>query len=649
MLKQTVSINLMDLDEAIKFFTEALARNPGDVEARGNRGTAKRLQGHFAEAIKDLDLALKLSPTHTEFLASKGAALASLRRPKDAMICFDAALATNPGSALSWYERGVALLALERADEALKNFDRAIKLAPTHALSWLRRGDAIRAVGRLADALASYDRSLSLDAPSAEAHFSCGSVLLELNRPAEALFSFDQTLLIDASLAPAHNNRGLALEKLQRKTEALASYEQALRSRPNYAEAHNNRGNVLRIFERYEESLQALDLAIALRPNFVIAHNNRGLTLRAMNCPTQALAAFDRALEIDPTCAPAISNRGVELQCMHLLDEAIDCQTRAIALQPNFTGAHFNESIHRLLKGDLLSGFEKYEWRWTQDWATKNPVVAHKPLWLGKENIAGKTIYLHAEQGAGDTIQFCRYAKDVAARGARVILEVAPHLKDLLENLDGIDQLISTRKAVPYFDFHCPLLSLPLAFKADLSNISGEPYLQSETATIQRWRSKIGLSQQRRIGVAWRGRAEHKKDHQRSISFSQFRQIFDISSAFEFICLQNEIIAAEQNAVASESHLRSFLPDIDSFADTAAMISLMDIVITVDTSIAHLAGALGKEVWILLPFTPDWRWMLDRSDTPWYRSAELIRQPKPSDWESVLAAVKDRLSRRLVS
>lgn len=465
------------------------------------------------------------------------------------------------------------------------------------------------------------------------------------NQAAAARGLFEQALKINPQHLGALNNYGNVLRVLNRPEEALASYDRALRLQPDYAEALANRGAALQDLERYAEALESYDRALQIRPDFAEALSHRGNALRALNRNGEALQSYDRALCVRPGYAEALNNRGAALQDLKRHTDAMESCVRALQLEPGYAEAHWNEALCRLILGDFAKGWAKYEWRRK----TKPGLSAERnfsqPLWLGQESLAAKSILLHAEQGLGDTLQFCRYAKQVAALGARVVLEVQPALKTLLQDLEGVSLVLGRGEPLPDFDCHCPLLSLPLAFKVDLGNISGEPYLHSEPKKRAQWQERLGASTQPRIGLVWSGSTGHQNDHNRSLALADMRGL--LSEQADCYCLQKELRPADRAELANTPGIEFLGEAFEDFSDTAAVVALMDLVITVDTSVAHLAGAMGKEVWLLLAYSPDWRWLLERSDSPWYRSARLFRQSAPGDWAGVLAQVQAALTLRL--
>jgi tetratricopeptide (TPR) repeat protein len=356
----------------------------------------------------------------------------------------------------------------------------------------------------------------------------------------------------------------------------------------------------------------------------------------------EALASYSLALQICPDHAPAHHARALALQYLQRFDEALVGYQRAQQIKPSYAEAHFGEGVCRLLAGDFKEGWPKYEWRWRlKDFAAARPLFA-QPAWLGREDVRGKTVLLHAEQGLGDTLHFCRYAPVLVEMGARVVLRVQAPLQTLLGSLKGVSQVVSEWEPLPEFDFHCPLLSLPLALNtAVLSDIPApSSYLWADPEQIQYWQEKLGKAHKPKVGLVWSGNSKYKNDRHRSLPFNELKALFDLD--LEFVSLQKEVKPSEMNALQASPVLQ-VAEELQDFSDTAALVSLLDRVITVDTSVAHLAGALGKPVWILLPYAPDFRWLVGRNDSPWYPTAQLFRQPAFGDWSSVIADLKNAL------
>ena len=370
------------------------------------------------------------------------------------------------------------------------------------------------------------------------------------------------------------------------------------------------------------------------------------MTLHELKRFDDALASYDRALAVRPDYAEALSNRGNTLHELKRFDDALASYDRALAVRPDYAEAHLNKSLLQLLTGDLEAGWREYEWRWKNESLEGFKRDFPQPLWLGENGIEGKTILLHSEQGFGDTIQFCRYVPLVAVRGARVLLEVPATLQGVMASFAGVAQVISGKGQLPHIDLHCPLLSLPLAFGTRIESIPANvPYLTVPSEYARNWNFTLGTKRRPTIGLAWSGGQAHKDDHNRSISLRSLLKLLDVNA--NFVSLQKDVRPDDAAVLKERSDLVHLGDKLKTFSDTAAVISNLDLVISVDTSVAHLAGALAKPVWVLLPFIPDWRWLLDREDSPWYPTARLFRQNAWGDWSGVISRVVSELEKPL--
>ncbi|MEZ5563498.1 MAG: tetratricopeptide repeat-containing glycosyltransferase family protein [Gammaproteobacteria bacterium] len=538
------------------------------------------------------------------------------------------------------YRRGNELYRLGRMAEALASLEAALGLQPRHPGALLSIGATLHQLGRFDAALQSFDRLLSVQPKSIDALYNRGTTLLALQRWSEALLSYDRVLALRSGHADAWVNRGLALQNLHRQEEALASFDQALKRQPRHVEAHNNRGTALQNLNRHSEALASFDQAIALRPNYADALNNRGNALDALDRPLEALESIDRALRLRPDFAMAWNNRGVVLRNLNRLDEALQSTERAMALQPQYPDAHWNRSLILLMRGDFRAGWAEYEWRLSVPSLGNRPRPYAQPRWRGGEDLTGKTILVYAEQGLGDTLQFCRYTSLLADRGARVVLEVQRSLRTLLAGLAGVDELLCPGDELPPFDLYSPLLSLPLAFATDLESIPApRSYLAADPLRVEVWRSRLHTqcadTSARRIGLVWAGNPSLTQDRHRSIPLASLLLL--AAPGLQLCSLQKDLRPGDRELLAAHPEIPHFGDELNDFADTAALIESLDLVISVDTAVAHLAGALGKPVWILQRYSPDFRWLLGRDDSPWYPSARLFRQPQRGDWDSVIA------------
>jgi tetratricopeptide (TPR) repeat protein len=477
------------------------------------------------------------------------------------------------------------------------------------------------------------NRAIDINPSSFAAHLNIGLSLKALNRVEEAIVSYDKAILLMPELSDAHNNRGVALEELGRLKEAIDCYNQAITLNPNYTIAYCNRGIALSKMGMLEDAILSFDQSLVLDPNDAIAFADRGKALRKLGRHEDALEDFNNALELNPNFAQAYADKGLILMELGEVKDAIVCYDHAIALNPGYIEAKWNKSLALLVMGNFEDGLQLHELRWTNKQLKMRQRDYVQPLWLGRESLAGKTILLHAEQGFGDTIQFCRYAKMVQDLGAKVIIEAPTSLLSLLSVLDGVDDLVAVDSNLPVFDFHCPLLSLPFAFNTTIQTIPiALSYLSSNTLKRQYWLTRLGHQTKNRIGLVWSGNPSHANDHNRSLKLMNLLK--ELPDGFEYVSLQKEVRFEDQEALASAA-IAHFGADLQDFSDTAALCDLMDLVITVDSSVAHLSAALGKPTWILLPYVPDWRWLLGRDDSPWYPSVKLYRQGADRKWDSV--------------
>ncbi len=519
---------------------------------------------------------------------------------------------------------------------------------PNHSEALGLLGVAALTTGRLDIATAFLRRAVAAAPASASIQCNLGECLRRQGKFPEAAACFSEAIRLDPSLAVAHNNLGILLSDSDAITEAIAAFRAAININPGYAEAHANLANVLRETGRLDEALSECARSIDLMPNLALNHNNLAVTLVAAGRLSDGLVAYRRAIQLNPHYAEAWSNLANALMALGSGDDAVSAARRAIELEPATVQFHWNYAAILLRTGDFAAGWREYEWRWKQQSRFPRPKPRFQPPrfamppWDGTP-LRGKTILLHAEQGFGDSIQFSRYAPLVANLGGRVILEAHPELCRLFSTLPGVQQIIARGEPLPRFDAHCPLMSLPLAFGTLLETVPGAvPYLFADPKAVEEWNHKVGPHDNRpRIGLCWAGSPTHHDDRNRSISLRQLSAL--AAPHVTFHALQKNVPTDAFSNLPQAFAVVDHRSELGDFADTAALIANLDLVITVDTSVAHLAGALGKPTWVLLPTNPDWRWLTDRPDSPWYPTMRLFRQQSPGDWETVLRRVKAAL------
>lgn len=564
-------------------------------------------QGQLVQAERAFSQLVHAHPAWGEALHMHGVCLLQLKQHGPALLALQAAAQHLPQDPSVHSNLGLVLRALQRHEESLAAYDQALQRKPDFAQAWANRGNALR----------------------------------DMRRGEEAMASYQKALECQPQYAQALHGLGLACGDVGRWPESLAAFDAALALKPDYAVALMDRGNTLRELERVPEALQSYERALQLNPQYAQAWSNRGVVLKRLGRLEEAAASYERAIALDAGFVDAMVNYATLLKDMMRLPAAVAMNQRALAMDADNSGAHLNLAICYLVSGAWREGWTHYEWRWKTEQLKDGARNFTQPQWRG-ESLQGLTILLHAEQGLGDTLQFCRFAQMLAARGARVLLEVQAPLLGLLAALPGVHGLLARGQPLPAFDVHCPLLSLPLALGLTLENLPpAQAYLRADAQAIPLWLQRVGPRGALRVGVVWSGRPEHKNDHNRSIALAEFARIFRPEQRYH--CLQKEFRPVDAQALATRGDVTVWDSGLQSFADTAALIATMDLVVSVDTSVAHLAAAMGKPVWLLLPFSPDWRWVVGRDDSPWYPHMRLFRQTDTGQWAPVLEQIHQAL------
>jgi len=520
---------------------------------------------------------------------------------------FAQAIARDPRQIGAHNNLGVALRRQGKIDEAMVRYRLALALDPGHAPAHNNLGEALASKGEDAAALACYERAVACDPAYVDAHFNLGNAHFTKGRFAKAAASFERAVALRPDHVTALNGLALALEKSGRLDEAVRHYRRALELKPG--DPH-------------------------VRFNMILALKDNGRLDEAVDCCRQILAAR-------PTFAEAHSNLGAVVQAQGKLDEAMACYRRALELKWEYPDAQVNAALLHLMRGEFEAGWEKYEWRFKRlDYDKRD---FRQPMWQG-EPLAGKRILLHAEQGFGDSIHFLRYLPLVLARGGAVTVEVQRALVRLAAGIPGRFVVVSKGAPLPDFDLHCPLASLPRIFATRLDNIPAEvPYLFPRKATVNRWKHLLGPKPGLKIGLVWAGSARHVNDRNRSFALARLRPLIEAVPA-RWFSLQTGP-AARELAELPPGRIVDLAKHLRDFSETAGAIANLDLLISVDTAPVHLAGALAKPAWVMVPFVPDWRWLLERESSPWYPSLRLFRQPALGDWDSVLRRVKAELER----
>jgi tetratricopeptide (TPR) repeat protein len=569
-----------------------------------------------------------------------GLLLTDRHDPAGALGHYDAAVELGAASADLFFRRGELLRTIGRLDEALNSYDKALALKPDAKACWNSRGVVLEGLGHLSQAVESHDRAIALDAEYVLSHHNRGSALLKLGLLEEAVEAFEQGLARNPAIPETWNFKAVALALMERYDQALVSSDRALELRPYYPEAHNNRSIALRALKRTDEALAAAEAALVARPNFPEALNSKGSALSKLNRFDEACDAYRNALAGKPNDAAIHLNLGMALEALGDLDGAQAAFATAHALAPALPDARFASGLAHIRAGDIRSGFKLYETRWTQKGGPRHSHPEHS-LWLGETPLGERTLLVHAEQGFGDVIQFCRFAP-LAAPPSRLVLQVQPSLKRLLASLDGAGAVCAVGEAPPSFDVHIPIMSLPLALDLGLEDLAPHsPYLHASPVLVERWRQRLPPADGPRIGLAWSGNPGHDNDHNRSMTLEHLDPLLRCKA--QFVSLQKDYRADDLERLRRSPDILRYDDELGDFADTAALVACCDLVIAVDTAVAHLAGALNKPLWLMLPRFCDWRWMNGREDSPWYPAATLFRQGAFGDWTGVIERVAARL------
>jgi tetratricopeptide (TPR) repeat protein len=635
-------------------------------------------QGRVDQAQQAFLAVLALSPQEFDALNMLGVIAMQKRDLPRAIDLLQKAVAADPEAGMAYANLGIALLDSAQTEQALATFDKATALEPSLE-SWFGRGMAQQALKRWEEAIASFKQALALQPAYVEAHFNSGTAYLELKRFEEAAASYDQTLALQPGYVSALINRGHARVALGQADKALADYEEACKLEPRRHAAWVGRGTALGALGRPQDALMCYDKALAIMPQQPSTLIDRGTLLQKLKRLPEAIASYRQVLAKVPDHAIALANLSGALRDMEQHQEALACAQRAIAIDPQLAGAHTNLgnalldlarpdeaarafdhalklapeelevqwalSWSLLLDGHWERGLPLMEVRWQRSTFTSQRRAFKQPLWLGDADLRGRTILLHAEQGLGDTLQFCRYVPLVTALGARVLLEVQPTLKGLMASLagDAVQVIGEGEGPLPDFDFHCPLMSLPLAFKTTPSSVPAQAsYLKAPARAVQAVRERLGPADLPRIGLVWSGNVHHRHNRQRSVPLETL--LASLPKAAQYYVLQKDLMDSDAQALNKYPELIRLPELLEGFDSTAALVEQMDLVITIDTSIGHLAGALGRPTWLLLSRLPDWRWLMNRADTPWYPSFHLLRQAAWGQWDAPLKELGETLS-----
>jgi tetratricopeptide (TPR) repeat protein len=594
------------LDAAAACYRRALELNPRLAEVYLNLALVEQVRGHLDEAESGFRRATELKPDLAEAWSNLGNLLEQKKRREEAEPYFRKAIELKPGFAEAHYNLANLLEVREQWAEAAEHFEQAVQLKPGFSEAWANLGNLRQLQKRYEESERCHREAIRLRPDWADAHYNLGNVL-----------------------AVTHRNEAAVLE-----------FQEALRLNPMLTKARNNLGNILRTLERYEESVQEYKKIPQGDIEFGGAYNNMGLALLGLGHHQEAIAAIQQTLELVPGMAEAYCNLGAVYHAMNRLDAAELCYRQAQKISPELPKNRMNLGLIHLAKGQFETGWREYEWRWEGAPLLQRPFP--QPQWQG-EPLNGARILIHAEQGYGDTLQFLRYVPMVQQAGGRVVLEVQSRCVRLARELPGVEEVVAYGDALPQFDCHTPLLSLPRIFGTTLETIPAEvPYLRIPEEARRKMDAVAWPEGRLKVGLNWAGNPSFKNDRYRfrSLNFSDFERFLDLEDA-QFYSLQMGVPAEQLRQDAGP--IVDLAELTDDMADTAAQMERMDLVISADTSVAHLAGALGKTVWVPLPYTADWRWLLGRMDSPWYPTLRLFQQKKPGEWAPVAEAIREAL------
>jgi tetratricopeptide (TPR) repeat protein len=594
---------------------------------------AHQRSGRAADAERVCRAILSADPGHAQTLHLLGLIEHQRGRSAEAIERIRMAIMRDGRDPAFHHNLGNVLRALDRLAEAIDCYERALALAPTSVDTLYNLGNTYQDLGQPERAAAYFERALRVNPEAVELHHNLGTALQDLGRLEEAIGCYRKALALRPDLIESLANLAGALQAQGDLDPAKACYERALELRPDHVESHIGLGVVLRAQGQLEEAVARYQRALALMPDHPESRNNLGVALVDLGQPQEAIPHYERALTLQPNRAETHSNLGIALQRQGRYAEAFASYGRALALKPDYAEAHFNRAHALLLTGELDEGWQEYEWRFV---VARYDRKFDQPLWSG-EPLGGRSILIHAEQGFGDTLQFVRYVPAVAERSGRIVLEVPKPLVRLARTVAGISQVVARGDPLPAFDCHCPLLSLPRVFKTNLATIpNAVPYLRVPADAAAGWAERIPTMPGLRVGVVWAGTTVG------AIDLQLLQPLWEVDGITWF-SLQVGDRSGDISSLAGVE-MTDLAPWLTDFAETAAAVCRLDLVISVDTSVAHLAGALGRPTWLLLRYPPEWRWLLDRDASPWYPTARLFRQRKEGDWPCVAREVATALA-----
>lgn len=626
--------------QACQAYNQLLLQRPENPELLQLLGSVQCQSGQVRTGILNIQRSLEIQPKQPAVWSNLGMVFLQNDRLQDSLSCFQKSISQQPDTR-TYNCLGHVQRMLGFGAEAVHSFKQAAQLSPKDFDTHNNLGVVLRELGQSSEALAHLQAALEVIPGNPMALANMGNALLDLGRLDESIDCLRQSVSAQPG-ANSCNSLANALHRQGIHEEALSVYLQAISLAPESAMICNNIGVLLRDMLRSKDAVEYLLKATQLSPQYAEAFNNLGNVYKDLYLLDNAVACYERTIALNPGDMQARNNLALTKVDQGLSDEALAIIDAAIAIDPHYADSWIHKSMLSLQMGRLEEGFAGYESRWMKP-GTYTSRDLPEPIWTGQESLAGKTILIYPEQGLGDFIQFIRYAQLLVDLGAHVVIEAPGPLLTVTQTLKGSFTFISSGQTPPPYDFRCPVMSLPRAFHTGLGNIpAATPYLFPSTSQSKAWKKKLGPKTKQRVGLIWSGNPKHGNDHNRSVPCALLSPL--LQTDCEFHCLQKEVRTSDLDVLKTLPLVHLHQDELNDFSDTAALIDQMDLVISVDTSVAHLAGALGKPLWVLLPRIPDWRWMLDRRDSPWYPSATLYRQPALGDWESVMLEMAENIT-----
>ncbi|MCK4988040.1 MAG: tetratricopeptide repeat protein, partial [Desulfobacterales bacterium] len=633
-------------EDAQKAYHRILTINPNHCDVLHLLGTIAYQTANYENAATLISSAIRNGPQNPFYYISLGDALKAQSHHNQAIICYQKAIEARPDAFEAYIKLGMLYHDRGNFNEAICHYLKALQIKPDLAEVHYSIGLGYQALNKLDHAISSYDKAIQLKPGDAEFHNNKGKAYRAKGDPEKALPCFQSALQLKSDFAEAYFNLADTLCSLGQMEAGIENYRRALRCRPDMFEAYNNLANALKSQGTLESAIKNYKQVVRLKPDLAEAYYNLGSTFRLKEEFDDAITNLKRALELKPQYAEAYNNLGLAYKNIGDICQATEYFSHAVRIKPNMAEAHWNRSFTYLLNENFDDGWKDYDWRFQQvRWKTLYPHRYTGPRWDGS-TCAGKTLFVHDEQGLGDTLQFVRYLPMAKARCATIIFETRKELIHLLQGFPGIDKLVirsSQQPATQNWDFYIPLLSLPKVFGTKLETIPNHaPYIYADARKIEYWKHRLD-GDGFKVGIVWAGRPMHTNDHNRSCALRQFLPRSEIHG-IQLIGLQKGGAATQVDDLTRGMDFVNLGEELQDFSDTAGLIENLDLVISVDTAVAHLAGAMGKAVWVLLPFIPDWRWMMDREDSPWYPSMRLFRQKTHGEWAPVFQRVEKELT-----